>query len=117
MRRKVFAAHAAKTFLLIYYAPLLRHVDRHTVGVGGLERATVAFGQELQANLALGAGGLGRQRRVAPRQRGQIFLKRLEIFDLEAEMVHVPRLDARARSEEHTSELQSPYVISYAVFC
>src|ERR1051325_12097807 len=23
----------------------------------------------------------------------------------------------RARSEEHTSELQSPYVISYAVFC
>src|ERR1051325_11676087 len=25
--------------------------------------------------------------------------------------------DAYARSEEHTSELQSPYVISYAVFC
>src|ERR1051325_12061438 len=25
--------------------------------------------------------------------------------------------DARPRSEEHTSELQSPYVISYAVFC
>src|ERR1051325_1446061 len=24
---------------------------------------------------------------------------------------------ARKRSEEHTSELQSPYVISYAVFC
>src|ERR1051325_12074224 len=24
---------------------------------------------------------------------------------------------ASARSEEHTSELQSPYVISYAVFC
>src|ERR1051325_11792771 len=24
---------------------------------------------------------------------------------------------AAARSEEHTSELQSPYVISYAVFC
>src|ERR1051325_11808201 len=23
----------------------------------------------------------------------------------------------RTRSEEHTSELQSPYVISYAVFC
>src|ERR1051325_12092558 len=26
-------------------------------------------------------------------------------------------LEARPRSEEHTSELQSPYVISYAVFC
>src|ERR1051325_6074374 len=26
-------------------------------------------------------------------------------------------LDTRTRSEEHTSELQSPYVISYAVFC
>src|ERR1051325_11776890 len=25
--------------------------------------------------------------------------------------------EARSRSEEHTSELQSPYVISYAVFC
>src|ERR1051325_11094385 len=25
--------------------------------------------------------------------------------------------EAAARSEEHTSELQSPYVISYAVFC
>src|ERR1051325_2662266 len=25
--------------------------------------------------------------------------------------------NAKARSEEHTSELQSPYVISYAVFC
>src|ERR1051325_6744734 len=24
---------------------------------------------------------------------------------------------SRLRSEEHTSELQSPYVISYAVFC
>src|ERR1051325_106506 len=24
---------------------------------------------------------------------------------------------SRVRSEEHTSELQSPYVISYAVFC
>src|ERR1051325_3701182 len=32
----------------------------------------------------------------------------------------VGRVDLRtdeARSEEHTSELQSPYVISYAVFC
>src|ERR1051325_10400318 len=27
------------------------------------------------------------------------------------------RLATEARSEEHTSELQSPYVISYAVFC
>src|ERR1051325_4315988 len=27
------------------------------------------------------------------------------------------RARLRARSEEHTSELQSPYVISYAVFC
>src|ERR1051325_3404016 len=27
------------------------------------------------------------------------------------------RNDMRNRSEEHTSELQSPYVISYAVFC
>jgi len=26
-------------------------------------------------------------------------------------------MDANCRSEEHTSELQSPYVISYAVFC
>src|ERR1051325_12137377 len=25
--------------------------------------------------------------------------------------------EVRGRSEEHTSELQSPYVISYAVFC
>ena len=25
--------------------------------------------------------------------------------------------EVRKRSEEHTSELQSPYVISYAVFC
>src|ERR1051325_9919055 len=35
--------------------------------------------------------------------------------------VAVPRPPARTvwrcRSEEHTSELQSPYVISYAVFC
>src|ERR1051325_11959780 len=32
---------------------------------------------------------------------------------------HGPDLRARrpVRSEEHTSELQSPYVISYAVFC
>src|ERR1051325_11882133 len=28
-----------------------------------------------------------------------------------------PRRRATSRSEEHTSELQSPYVISYAVFC
>src|SRR5213595_4199913 len=28
-----------------------------------------------------------------------------------------PRSRARGRSEEHTSELQSPSVISYAVFC
>src|ERR1051325_11904512 len=27
------------------------------------------------------------------------------------------RLPDGSRSEEHTSELQSPYVISYAVFC
>src|ERR1051325_1325760 len=27
------------------------------------------------------------------------------------------RLTRSGRSEEHTSELQSPYVISYAVFC
>src|ERR1051325_11871534 len=27
------------------------------------------------------------------------------------------QLDQHDRSEEHTSELQSPYVISYAVFC
>src|ERR1051325_7249135 len=26
-------------------------------------------------------------------------------------------IQSEARSEEHTSELQSPYVISYAVFC
>src|ERR1051325_12159868 len=29
----------------------------------------------------------------------------------------IRRTPARCRSEEHTSELQSPYVISYAVFC
>src|ERR1043165_7445338 len=69
-RTSASAAHAAKTFLLIYYAPLLRHVDRHTVGVGGLERAAVAFGQEIQANLAFGAGGLGGQRRGAAGRRG-----------------------------------------------
>src|SRR5216117_4618245 len=28
-----------------------------------------------------------------------------------------PRPSARPRSEEHTSELQSPFLISYAVFC
>src|SRR3546814_7730610 len=28
-----------------------------------------------------------------------------------------PRVEAEARSEEHTSELQSPMRISYAVFC
>ena len=27
------------------------------------------------------------------------------------------RMDAHSRSEEHTSELQSPVPISYAVFC
>src|SRR5213595_3897055 len=30
---------------------------------------------------------------------------------------HRPRMQRRRRSEEHTSELQSPSVISYAVFC
>src|SRR5213079_3792658 len=29
----------------------------------------------------------------------------------------LPRLPLGCRSEEHTSELQSPVVISYAVFC
>src|ERR1051325_11637263 len=29
----------------------------------------------------------------------------------------MPRIAIDQRSEEHTSELQSPYVISYAVFC
>src|SRR5213082_464626 len=33
------------------------------------------------------------------------------------EMVEVPSVGGRARSEEHTSELQSPDTISYAVFC
>src|SRR5262249_29874588 len=86
------AAPAVKTFFI--YAPLLRHVDRHAVWVGRLERTAVAFGQELQANLTLSAGGFRRQRWVSPRQRGQILLERLEVFDFEADMVHVARLDA-----------------------
>src|SRR5581483_4135010 len=81
------AVLVVKTFFI--YAPLLRHVDRDAVRVGRLERAAVAFGQELQANLALGAGGLARQ-------RGQIFFERFEVLDLEADMIHVARLDAGA---------------------
>src|ERR1051325_4633875 len=37
-----------------------------------------------------------------------------EVVDLGRLRVEQPRHE---RSEEHTSELQSPYVISYAVFC
>src|SRR3546814_3404519 len=38
-------------------------------------------------------------------------------FDLVGAALTVPRFDAAARSEEHTSELQSLMRISYAVFC
>src|ERR1051325_2993813 len=40
-------------------------------------------------------------------------LNRLHQFD----KVEIVRIEHPSRSEEHTSELQSPYVISYAVFC
>src|ERR1051325_12050485 len=35
----------------------------------------------------------------------------------ERERVSIGQFAKSPRSEEHTSELQSPYVISYAVFC
>src|ERR1051325_11888519 len=36
---------------------------------------------------------------------------------VDAQLHRTPRDELDVRSEEHTSELQSPYVISYAVFC
>src|SRR3546814_2252129 len=42
----------------------------------------------------------------------------LDVIDVPVDVVVLPaRTDARERSEEHTSELQSLMRISYAVFC
>src|SRR3546814_2456728 len=63
------------------------------IGQGGLAGEQFAFGY---------AKGVGQRDQVAaPRHRPAAF----------------PRPDARLRSEEHTSELQSLMRISYAVFC
>src|SRR3546814_5613117 len=40
-----------------------------------------------------------------------------ELFDLETEVLFRRHWQLACRSEEHTSELQSPMRISYAVFC
>ena len=57
-----------------------------------------------------------------PNERKQVFAQILSGGDRRRvlhliRMLYVRRRSRRRRSEEHTSELQSPYVIAYAVFC
>src|SRR3546814_8122055 len=65
--------------------------DDTTRPAGGCDRSWTATGGLFRGNVLLAAD---------PRHRQAVFLERLE-----------------ARSEEHTSELQSLMRISYAVFC
>src|SRR3546814_2289116 len=55
--------------------------------------------------------------RGAGRSRGYCGSERIWRFATNGEGPLAPRCDARHRSEEHTSELQSLMRISYAVFC
>src|SRR3546814_1645189 len=89
-----------------------RGVDLH------VETALEAFDRQLQMDLALAAQQhLVGVAVVLQHQRGILLA---ELGDAGGELhlvLAVVRPDCQARSEEHTSELQSLMRISYAVFC
>src|SRR3546814_3565887 len=69
------------------------------------------------------AGGIGAQRLIAANDDRHALLAigddaDMDAFDLRAQRIlYLVDRHAEARSEEHTSELQSLMRISYAVFC
>src|SRR5213595_2224602 len=93
-----FRTAAAVALTLKYLAPKDAH-DALLVGAGALARLTA---RAMVAQLPLAR--LTLWNRTRERAEG-----------LARELAQV--VDTRIRSEEHTSELQSPSVISYAVFC
>src|ERR1051325_5004750 len=118
----------------------LQHV--HFVGIGGIGMSGIA---EVLVNLGFRVSGSDAKRsNVTDRlqQMGiefteghdgknvgdaHVVVRSTAVRDDNPEVVEahhrsipvIPRAEmlAELRSEEHTSELQSPYVISYAVFC
>src|ERR1051325_1236961 len=55
---------------------------------------------------------------LKPGHRTILFIDEIHRFNKAQQDALLPAVeDGTVRSEEHTSELQSPYVISYAVFC
>src|SRR3546814_9770535 len=101
-----------RTDTLLPYTTLFR--SGGAAGVGGHERAAgtplrPAIGGPLRALQRF------RQRRAAKDRRGVGRRRRAPIPRIL--LAGFPRPEPRARSEEHTSELQSLMRISYAVFC
>src|SRR3546814_6095535 len=74
---------------------------------------------ERRRRLALAGAGVDDDQPLFDRLRRDLLrLRRLDLLHLRPVLGVAPRLhQKRARSEEHTSELQSLMRISYAVFC
>src|SRR3546814_2061440 len=88
-----------------------RGKQRRLAGVRHAEQADIRHQRQLHAQFAdVARRALGRFVRCAADRR-------LEVRIAEAAMAALRNLHALARSEEHTSELQSLMRISYAVFC
>src|SRR3546814_2902094 len=93
---------STRTDTLFPYTTLFRSRPRRT-------RLFVPEGRP--ARHAYGAGGRKRRRLAQPRRRRRNRRRALPLWR------RAPVAPRRARSEEHTSELQSLMRISYAVFC
>src|ERR1051325_5827148 len=95
--------------------PAARHAGRG-LGAPRLRRAAMpSIAPDEADQLALDAHAI---RAIKPRLIGRVgSLKRDgSAASAQALQRRLSFIDQRHRSEEHTSELQSPYVISYAVF-
>src|SRR3546814_5512535 len=103
-----------RTDTLFPYTPLFRSYGRSLTRVNNLRRVSgVRMDQQFtrQVTVVIGAGsGIGRATATALAAGGHTVV----VVDRDREAVDEV---AGARSEEHTSELQSLIRISYAVFC
>src|SRR3546814_6468177 len=102
---------STRTYTLFPYTTLFRSILQADFDVGAL-LAALALGFE-ERGLRTLKGEVNRVERVDRRQQRAAGIARRH----EVARVDLAVRDAAARSEEHTSELQSLMRISYAVFC
>src|ERR1051325_9188504 len=99
-----------------------RRRDRRELELVHPHAPPTALGRERGREARLERERTDHQWRARRPPSGARFSREAVAQQLQARLVPHPRPKERGppllhRSEEHTSELQSPYVISYAVFC